>query len=59
LTSGKARATAYAALDAGLTAAAPIVPYGYPGQRDFFSSRIGCQTFSPAYGMDLGALCVR
>ncbi|MEO9176520.1 MAG: ABC transporter substrate-binding protein [Gaiellales bacterium] len=59
LTTGKTRANAYAQLDAGLTAAAPIVPYGYPGQRDFFSSRIGCQTFQPAYGMDLGALCVR
>jgi peptide/nickel transport system substrate-binding protein len=59
LTFGKARANAYAALDAGLAKAAPMVPYAYPGQRDFFSARIGCQTFQAAYGMDLGALCLR
>ena len=59
LQAGAARAAAFAKLDAGLTKAAPIVTFAYPGQRDFFSSRIGCQTFQPAYGMDLGALCVR
>jgi peptide/nickel transport system substrate-binding protein len=59
LTSGAARATAYAQLDAGLTKSAPIVTFAYPGQRDFFSARIGCQTYQPAYGMDLGALCIR
>lgn len=59
LLTGKARAGAYATLDAGITKTAPVVPYAYPGQRDFFSSRIGCQRFQPAYGMDLGALCVR
>jgi hypothetical protein len=42
-----------------LAVSAPIVPFAFPGQRDFFSARIGCQTFSPAYGMDLGKLCLR
>ena len=35
------------------------VPYAFPGSRDFFSSRIGCQTFAPAYGIDLGKLCLK
>jgi peptide/nickel transport system substrate-binding protein len=59
LATGKNRANLYAQLDAGLAASAPIVPFAFPGQRDFFSGRIGCQTFSPAYGMDLGKLCLR
>ena len=56
---GARRADLYARIDAGLARAAPLVPYAFPGQRDFFSGRIGCQTFSPAYGMDLGKLCLR
>jgi peptide/nickel transport system substrate-binding protein len=59
LATGKNRANLFAQLDAGLAAAAPIVPYAFPGSRDFFSSRIGCQTFAPAYGMDLGKLCLK
>jgi len=27
--------------------------------RDFFSARIGCQTYSPAFGMDLAQLCIK
>ena len=27
--------------------------------RDFFSARIGCQVYQPAYGIDLAALCLR
>jgi peptide/nickel transport system substrate-binding protein len=59
LATGANRANLYAQLDAGLAASAPIVPYAFAGQRDFFSGRIGCQTFTPAYGMDLGKLCLR
>ena len=59
LATGQRRANLYAQIDAGLAASAPVVPYAFPGQRDFFSGRIGCQTFTPAYGMDLGKLCLR
>jgi peptide/nickel transport system substrate-binding protein len=59
LATGKDRANLFAQLDAGLTAAAPLVPFAFPGSRDFFSARIGCQTFAPAYGMDLGKLCLK
>jgi ABC-type oligopeptide transport system substrate-binding subunit len=59
LATGKNRANLYAQIDAGLAASAPVVPFAFPGQRDFFSGRIGCQTFSPAYGMNLGKLCLR
>ena len=59
LASGKNRANLFAQLDSGLANAAPIVPYAFPGSRDFFSSRIGCQTFAPAYGMDLAKLCLK
>jgi hypothetical protein len=27
--------------------------------RDYFSSRIGCQTYSPPFGMNIAALCLR
>jgi peptide/nickel transport system substrate-binding protein len=56
---GKNRADQYASIDAGLAVSAPLVPYGFAAQRDFFSGRIGCQAFTPAYGMDLGRLCLR
>jgi peptide/nickel transport system substrate-binding protein len=59
LATGKNRAHLYAQIDAGLAASAPVVPFAFPGQRDFFSGRIGCQTFSPAYGINLGKLCLR
>jgi peptide/nickel transport system substrate-binding protein len=59
LARGKNRANLFAQLDAGLANAAPIVPYAFPGSRDFFSARIGCQTFAPAYGMDLAKLCLK
>ncbi len=59
LLSGPARYLAYAKLDADLTRnAAPLLPYGNLSAHDFFSARIGCQTFGP-YGMDLAALCLR
>ena len=55
-----ARYDAYAALDHDLMAdAAPWAPWGNINARDFFSARIGCQTFNPLFGMDLAALCLR
>ena len=59
LATGRNRANLYAKIDAGLAVAAPLVPFGFAAQRDFFSGRIGCQAFTPAYGMDLGRLCLR
>jgi peptide/nickel transport system substrate-binding protein len=38
--------------------AAPIVAWGDAASPDFFSARIGCETYG-FYGVDLGALCVR
>jgi len=57
--SGPQRYLTYGALDLDLTRnAAPLVAYGNTSSHDFFSARIGCQTFG-IYGMDLAALCVR
>jgi ABC-type oligopeptide transport system substrate-binding subunit len=57
---GAARANAFGELDVEIAqAAAPWVPYGVPNDRLFFSGRIGCQTYVPAFGISLGALCVR
>jgi ABC-type transport system substrate-binding protein len=57
--SGPARYLAYAKLDADLTRdAAPLIAYGNLSDHDFFSARIGCQTFG-FYGIDLAALCIR
>jgi GGDEF domain-containing protein len=37
-----------------------FVPYSNLWNYDFFSARIGCQVFQPAYTvMDLAALCIR
>ncbi len=57
---GPSRYLAYGKFDA--TAArsyAPWVALANPVVRDFFSARMGCQVFSPVYGMDLAALCIR
>ncbi len=57
---GDQRLRAYGRLDIDLAAhAAPVIAFADLTARDFFSSRIGCQTFQPFYGMDLGALCRR
>jgi peptide/nickel transport system substrate-binding protein len=57
---GAERYLTYARLDADLARnAAPLVAFGNLSSHDFFSARIGCQVFQPAYGMDLGALCIR
>jgi ABC-type oligopeptide transport system substrate-binding subunit len=58
--SGSRRFRAYAQLDADLVRdAAPVVAYANATRVDFFSARVGCQTFNPVYGMDIAALCIR
>jgi ABC-type transport system substrate-binding protein len=58
--SGPARYRAYGKLAIELARDdAPWVAYAVGTARDFFSARIGCQTFNPVYGMDLARLCVR
>ena len=39
--------------------AAPIVAYGNGVSEEFFSQRIGCQTYAFYGGVDLAALCIR
>jgi peptide/nickel transport system substrate-binding protein len=39
--------------------AAPLLPYGNPTNHEFFSARIGCQTYGFYLGADLAALCIR
>jgi ABC-type transport system substrate-binding protein len=57
--SGPNRYLTYAKLNADLTRnAAPWVAYGNAYAHDFFSARIGCQTYG-VYGIDLAALCLR
>ena len=58
--SGDARYRAYESLSVELARdEAPWVAYATGDARDLFSARIGCQTFQPVYGIDLGALCLR
>ena len=57
---GADRAQAYADIDVGvMQTAAPMAPIGTIKSRDFFSERIGCQTYSPPFGMSIAALCLR
>jgi peptide/nickel transport system substrate-binding protein len=57
--SGPERYLTYGKLDLDLARnAAPLAAYGNLPNDDFFSARIGCQTFG-VYGMDIAALCVR
>ena len=57
---GPERYLAYAKLDQRLTTgAAPFVVWGNSRGYDLFSARIGCETYSPVYGTDLAALCLR
>ena len=37
----------------------PAAAFATDASRDFFSARIGCQTYQPVYGMDIAALCLR
>ncbi len=57
---GAQRYLNYARLDADLARnAAPLVAFGNISTYDFFSARMGCQLYGSAYGMDLGALCIK
>jgi len=57
---GDARANAFGELDVDIAQnAAPWAPFGVPNDRQFFSERVGCQTYVPAFGISLGALCLR
>jgi peptide/nickel transport system substrate-binding protein len=57
---GGARETAFGLLDVDITrSAAPWAAYGVPNDRYYFSDRVGCQTYSPAYTINLAALCIR
>jgi ABC-type oligopeptide transport system substrate-binding subunit len=56
---GPGRYLAYGQFDIDLARnGAPLIAYGIPSGSDFFSTRIGCQTYS-LYGIDLAALCIR
>jgi peptide/nickel transport system substrate-binding protein len=58
--SGERRYRTYGRLDADLARnAAPFVAFENENSVEFFSARIGCQTYQPVYGMDLAALCIR
>ncbi len=58
--SGDERLRAYGELDIELARdAAPLAAWVNDNDRDFFSSRIGCQVYQPIYAMDLAALCIR
>jgi len=57
---GPERYTTYGNLDVTLARdQAPLAAIGTFNNRDFFSARMGCQTFVPPYGMDLAALCIK
>jgi ABC-type transport system substrate-binding protein len=56
---GPERYLTYGQLDLDLAReAAPLLAFDNLTDHDFFSARIGCQTYG-IYGMDLGALCIR
>jgi ABC-type transport system substrate-binding protein len=58
--SGPLRLANYGRLDDQLAQqAAPIVAWGTDAARDFLAARVGCETYQPLYGMDLGRLCIR
>jgi YVTN family beta-propeller protein len=57
--SGSERYLTYGKLDLDLARnAAPLAAFDNLTTNDFFSARIGCQTYG-IYGMDLAALCLR
>ena len=57
---GTERYTTYGNLDVALARdQAPLAAIGTFNNRDFFSARMGCQTFVPPYGMDLATLCIK
>jgi YVTN family beta-propeller protein len=57
---GNARLRAYGRLDAEITRGpAPIAPFSNSIASGLFSTRVGCQTYQPLFGIDLATLCVR
>ena len=57
--SGPKRYLTYGNLDLDLARnASPLIAYANSGLPDFFSKRIGCQTYG-VYGVDLAALCIK
>lgn len=57
---GDARGTALGLLDVDITRSrAPWAAYGVPNDRYYFAHRVGCQAYSPAYTINLAALCIR
>jgi ABC-type transport system substrate-binding protein len=57
--SGPPRYLAFGQLDVDVSRDdAPLIAYGNLSSSDFFSPRVGCQTFGP-YGTDLAALCLK
>ena len=57
---GAARLRAVERFDADLARSSTwVIPYGVDNHREFFSSRVGCVTFHPIYGLDLATLCLR
>jgi ABC-type oligopeptide transport system substrate-binding subunit len=57
---GPARYLAYGRLDLDLARdEAPLLAFGIPKTREFFSPRIGCQTYSYRVGSNLAALCIK
>ena len=57
--SGPERYLTYGKLDLDLARnAAPLAAFDNLTNNDFFSARIGCQTYG-IYGIDLAALCLR
>ena len=60
LLNGQARYDAYTQIEHDLVqTASPLVALNTFNARDFFSARVGCQTYLAPYGMDLAALCQR
>ncbi len=58
--SGPKRYRAYARLELELERnLVPAAAFATNASRDFFSARIGCQTYQPFWGIDLAALCLR
>jgi ABC-type oligopeptide transport system substrate-binding subunit len=56
---GPNRYLTYGQLDLDLARnAAPVIAYANSASPDFFSRRIGCQTYA-VYGIDLAALCIK
>ena len=57
---GRARLQAFSAVARGVRKLLPWVVLGERGDPAFFSARLGCIHFPPAYGgVDLAALCPR